>query len=301
MSLVVDGGALGAALALGFRHGFDWDHLAALSDLTGSQRSHRRSMVLAGLYAAGHAAMIVVLGAAAIVFAARLPTSVDAVMERVAGITLIGLAIWIVWTAVTTRAAPPLRSRWMLAIGGLRRLVARRRAPEVVVVEHSHPHDHGHEHGLHTHAHAAPSASNPDGALDDGAEITQVAVAHSHTHRHVGVAVPDPFVRYDAWSALGIGMLHGVGAETPTQILLFAAAAHASATSSSLALLGCFVIGLVTANTVVASATTLGNQRMLRSRLAAGILAAVTAALSFAVGTALLLGAASSLPSIFGG
>jgi len=44
---LLESSAFGAALVFGFRHGFDWDHLAALSDLTGSQATSRRSMWLA--------------------------------------------------------------------------------------------------------------------------------------------------------------------------------------------------------------------------------------------------------------
>ena len=44
-------GLVATAFALGFRHGFDWDHLAALSDIAASQQSRRRSMTLATLYA----------------------------------------------------------------------------------------------------------------------------------------------------------------------------------------------------------------------------------------------------------
>ena len=53
-----------AAVVFGFRHGFDWDHIAALTDLTGSQAESRRSMGLATLYALGHAAMVMGLGTA---------------------------------------------------------------------------------------------------------------------------------------------------------------------------------------------------------------------------------------------
>ena len=57
-------GLMVTALGLGFRHGIDWDHIAAITDLTGSQESGRRSMVLATFYALGHAAMVFALGVA---------------------------------------------------------------------------------------------------------------------------------------------------------------------------------------------------------------------------------------------
>jgi cytochrome c biogenesis protein CcdA len=303
-------GAFGAALLFGFRHGFDWDHLAALTDLTGSQTSSRRSMVLATLYALGHAVMILLFGFAAIVFTAHLPDSVDGVMERVAGVTLVALGIWIVWTAATTRAAPPTRSRWMLLIDAVRNLLSRRRGSRPVVIEHSHPHDH--DHPLHSHTHGETlGAEEVDGA--DGAHVhahgtraaatgtgtaPAIAIVHAHTHRHL--APVDPFMTYDGWSSFGIGLLHGVGAETPTQIVVFVAASNASSRPASVALLVCFVIGLVASNTLVATASTFGFRRVLRTRTATAVLAGVTAVFSIGVGLVFLLGHASGLPSLFG-
>src|SRR5262245_49364609 len=88
-------GLLVSAVAFGFRHGFDWDHLAAITDLTSSQSKPRRSLLLATLYACGHAAVVLVLGVAAIAFSEELPTSVDSVMGRVVGVTLVVLGIYI--------------------------------------------------------------------------------------------------------------------------------------------------------------------------------------------------------------
>lgn len=295
--------AFGAALVFGFRHGFDWDHLAALSDLTGSQQSARRSMGLASLYALGHATMILVLGAAAILFAEEVPSSVDAVMERVVGASLIALGVWVVWTAVRTRGAPPMRSRWMLLIDAVQRLAARwHRNAQVVVVEHSHPHDHAGPMHRHPHLAEVPTEiehGHPE--ADRQRSATRVAAAHSHAHRHVATVPVDPFRSYGTWSSFGIGTLHGIGAETPTQLLVFAAAAHARGRVSSLGLLVCFVIGLLVANTVVAAAGTVGSRRLLQHRVVAIVLAAVTAAFSLTVGVLLVLGRSGALPTILAG
>src|ERR687887_508807 len=83
------------AFGFGFRHGIDWDHIAALTDITGSQGESRRSMILATWYALGHALMVFVLGFAAIVLAARLPASVDTMVEHFVGLTLIALAAYV--------------------------------------------------------------------------------------------------------------------------------------------------------------------------------------------------------------
>lgn len=293
--------AFGAALVFGFRHGFDWDHLAALTDLTGSQARPRRGMFLATLYALGHAAMILLLGVLAIVFAARLPASVDSVVERFVGASLIVLAVWIAWTALRTRGAPPMRSRWMLLISALRRALRRARPSQTVVIEHDHDHGHGHGDRLHEHAHGLDGEHRWVDHRHPEPATPVVAVAHQHRHRHVVPVPQDPFISYDAWSAFGIGMLHGIGAETPTQVLLFAAAANATNTVSSLGLLLCFIVGLVAANTVVAAVSTLGFRTVLQNRLVMGGLAALTAAFSLTVGTLLLAGHGTALPAVFGG
>ncbi len=295
---VFESTAFGAAVVFGFRHGFDWDHLAALTDLTGSQTSSKRSLVLATLYALGHAVMVLVLGTVAILFAEQVPESVDLAMERLVGVSLLALGTWLVWTALRTRGAPPLRSRWMLLIGAVRRVLGRgAAADEPIVIEHSHPHDH--DHPLHEHEHERLQPALPDGPAGRGG--ADVVVQHTHVHRHVAVAPLDPFVRYGTWSSFGVGLLHGVGAETPTQVLVFAAAANASGRPASVALLGCFVVGLLASNTLVAAASTFGFSRVLRNRVVGFALAAVTAVFSLVVGSLLLFGEGAVLPTILGG
>jgi high-affinity nickel permease len=46
--------ALFSCALLGLRHGFDYDHLAAISDITSVQRGWREGMRLGLLYALGH-------------------------------------------------------------------------------------------------------------------------------------------------------------------------------------------------------------------------------------------------------
>lgn len=54
--------ALASTAALGFRHGLDYDHIAAISDITCLQPKAAKSVRLGVLYALGHAATIAVLG-----------------------------------------------------------------------------------------------------------------------------------------------------------------------------------------------------------------------------------------------
>src|SRR6266581_3214571 len=93
-------GLVATAFGFGFRHGIDWDHIAALTDITSSQEEPRRSMWFATLYALGHALVVFVLGLAAIVLAQRLPDGVDAVMERFVGATLVILGCYVFYAVV---------------------------------------------------------------------------------------------------------------------------------------------------------------------------------------------------------
>ena len=88
--------ALLSAAILGFRHGFDYDHIAAISDITSVQTSRWRGMRLGLLYALGHAAMVAVLGSAVIVFQLSLPQGIDRIAERLVGLTLLvwGSMFW---------------------------------------------------------------------------------------------------------------------------------------------------------------------------------------------------------------
>jgi len=56
--------ALGSCLLLGLRHGFDYDHLAAISDITAVQRNWRSGLRLGMTYALGHAFTVAALGIA---------------------------------------------------------------------------------------------------------------------------------------------------------------------------------------------------------------------------------------------
>lgn len=239
---VLGPGGIVAAFVFGFRHGIDWDHLAALADITNVERDKRRALRLSACYVLGHALVILGLGAAAIVFAEHLPAGIDGVMEKVVGVTLVLLGAVLLQSVVRRRHDPMPMSRWS----------AVREA------------------------------------------------AHRTMHRHAEVAV-DPTVVYTVPAAIGIGMLHGVGAETPTQVLLFAGVATTGGSVTSLAILVTFVIGLVVANTVIATGGTYGFGRVGdRPRLAFG-LSLFTAMFSIAMGALLIAGQSSVLPPILGG
>jgi high-affinity nickel permease len=62
---------------LGFRYGFDYDHIAAISDITSVQQKTSTVLRLGLLYALGHAMMIAMLGGIVILFQLSLPPRLD--------------------------------------------------------------------------------------------------------------------------------------------------------------------------------------------------------------------------------
>jgi len=296
-------GVVATAAGLGFRHGVDWDHIAALTDLTGTQVRKTKSMLVATMYAVGHAVMVFALGVLAIVASFEIPSWLDETMTRFVGLTLLALGIYVVVSLAVQGRAFRMRSRWTLLFVGARRMM-RARPPraatgEVLVITHDHDHDdhHGHDHS-HDDPHAATADADADGAR---AGATLVRQRHRHVHHHVGTLPDDGFTAAGGATAFGVGVLHGIGAETPTQVLLFLAAARAGGAAAGVTLLLCFVVGLVAANTVIALGATLGVLGASRNFPVYATVSLVTAAFSLVVGALFVLGRSSLLPPMFGG
>jgi ABC-type nickel/cobalt efflux system permease component RcnA len=287
------------AFGFGFRHGIDWDHIAALTDITSSQDNSRRSMYFATLYAFGHGLVVFALGSAAIVFSQQLPRGMDRVMERFVGATLVVLAVYVVLALVRHGRDFRMRSRWMLLFAGLRRTVRAVRpsshSNDVVEIVHEHAHAHDEvRHHAHDHDHELVAAGTISAA-------PLLGKPHRHAHRHVVQMPDDPFGTYAGKTAFGVGMIHGIGAETPTQVLLFVTAAGAGGKVAGMLLLGCFLIGLLSSNTVVALAGTFGFLGASRNFAVYVGVSLVTAAFSLAIGSILLFGTANALPALLGG
>lgn len=301
--LAVHGPHLGimvAVLLAGLRHGFDLDHIAAITDITSSQNDRSRSLLLSSFYALGHASVLLVLGTVAVLAGARIPDSVDGIMGRVIGATLILLGAYVVYAMVRFRRDFRLRSRWMLLISGVRRTVAwlRRTRPQQIEIVHEHEHDHAPgRHGGHRH----PARQPMGGSGSSAVAVVTGTDTHSHTHSHVLTMPDDPFADYGTVTAFGVGMLHGVGAETPSQMILLTAAAGVAGAGEGVLLTLLFVAGLLAGNTVLALATSYGFSRGRRLPVIFTLLAASTAVVSVAVGILYVLGRGDLLPGFAGG
>ncbi|HVF53932.1 MAG TPA: hypothetical protein VNC78_10075 [Actinomycetota bacterium] len=288
-------GIVVAVFLAGLRHGFDLDHIAAITDITSSQTSRRRSFTLATVYAVGHASVLTLLGVAAVLLGREIPPSIDSMMGRAIGMTLVALGIYVVYALVRFRRDFRLRSRWMVVIAAIRRTVLwlRRYRAEHVEIEHAHPHSAvGHHHGGPDEM---PGPISPPGA------VALRTATHTHVHKHVVTMPADPFEDYGTATCLGIGMIHGVGAETPSQVLLFTTAAGLAGSAAGLALVAAFVVGLLLGNSILATAMTMGFSRGERLPRLYMVLAGTTALVSIYVGVAYMLGRTDWLPTFLGG
>ena len=265
-------GAAGSTLGFGLRHGADLDHIAALSDLAATSRDRRRSAVLSACYVAGHAAVLTVFGTIAILFGASLPAGVDDVMGRVVGVTLLLLGVYVLTGLVRNGTGVRLRSRWML-LGDAARWTGRAARTGVRRIrEHRHPHETGHH------------ADLPARVLVGSGRPLPEREVHDHDHVHLDEDVTS------RRAAVGIGMLHGVGGETPTQVLLFITVAGVGGVAAGMLLLLVFLAGLVISNTGIALVAGLGIGGTDRSPKVFAVLAGLTAAWSLVFGTMLVVG-----------
>jgi cytochrome c biogenesis protein CcdA len=283
-------GVVVAALGFGFRHGIDWDHIAAITDITSSQDERRRSMVFGTLYALGHAMVVLILGIVAILVGERLPESVDNVMTRIVGVTLLVLGVYVFASLIRHGRDFRMRSRWMLIFAGVRRgirWVTRKRRP------------------------ALRPAGVGDGVatLAPGEETDDVSAPewhHGHHgrpghHHHERPESDDAFMNYSRWTALGVGMIHGIGAETPTQVLVFLAAAGAGGQAAGVTVLVAFIVGLLASNSLITLGSTFGFLRASKNFPIYATVAVLTGTFSLVVGTIFLLGKTTVLPALFGG
>jgi high-affinity nickel-transport protein len=118
-----------------------------------------------------------------------------------------------------------------------------------------------------------------------------------HGHEHVD---PMEMSSYGARTAFGVGMIHGIGAETGTQVVLIAGIGTASSQGLGIPMMLAFIAGLLIANSIVVVITATGFiASRLRERLYVAI-GVVAGAFSLVIGTIFLLGLDAQLPSLEG-
>jgi high-affinity nickel-transport protein len=120
-------------------------------------------------------------------------------------------------------------------------------------------------------------------------------------HHHERPESDDGFLNYSRWTALGVGMIHGIGAETPTQLLVFLAAAGAGGRTAGVIVLVAFIVGLLSSNSLITLGSAFGFLRASRNFPLYATVAVLTGAFSLVIGSIFLLGKTTLLPALFGG
>jgi cytochrome c biogenesis protein CcdA len=283
-----------SSFLFGFRHGIDWDHIAAITDITTSQDDRRDGVVFGTIYALGHALVVFLIGTAAIVLGDQLPEGIDTVMERIVGVTLVILGVYVFAALVRHGREFRMRSRWMLIFSGVRTLYG-----------HLRPAGEPSEHELEpVHVHGAEAGSTSVAVAGD-IPVSEWHHGHHgrpghHHHKH-----PEPnedaFMEYGRRTAFLVGMIHGVGAETPTQLVIFLTAAGAGGPVLGEVILAMFLLGLLTANSLITVGSAFGFMKASKNWALYVTIAVLTASFSLVIGTLFLLGKGTVLPALFGG
>lgn len=242
--------ALGSCLVLGLRHGFDYDHLAAISDIAAVQRSWKSGLRLGMTYALGHAFMVSALGVSVLELHMGLPSGVDHWTERLIGLTLIVLGIGV--------------------IAGILRKDA-----------------HGHR---HTRVESRLAIA-VNGGIWLWWRVRRLFNRQLEQPRRFQWM-------YNGKSVFLIGVLHGIGAETPSQLALFFLTANLGGTSRGLVGLGAFAFGLVAMNALMTASMGGAFRASGRHPRIFHVIAWTGAAYSCIIGLIFLFGISSRLPAL---
>ncbi len=239
--------ALISSAVLGFRHGFDYDHIAAISDITSVETSAANGMRRGLIYVLGHGATVAALGGAVIAYQRTLPAWVDGWAERGVGVTLVLLGVYVLGSLARRKSEYVPKSRASILIEAARWLLRKIR-----------------------------TLFQPAG----------------------GAQLPDLRAGYGRKSVFAIGVIHGLGAETPSQLLLFLLAANLGGIGRGLLGLALFLAGLLAMNTLMTASAVGIFGASAKKRGAMRLVVALTAAYSLIVGTIFLLGTSRLLPPL---
>jgi len=295
----VDLGALGLLLgivALGFRHGIDWDHIAAITDITSTTTAshadpdvrpaapmpahgHEDPPGLPHAHSHEHAPALHVLSESRFAHEQRHAIALGTLyaLGHALVVLVLGIAALLVG-AVLPAWVDPILERVVgvtLVLLGSWVLISlvqyfrgkgefRMRSRWMLVFDAARFAWDKLQARIHGHEHHAP-------------------MAHGS--------------QYGRRTAFGVGMIHGFGAETGTQALLLAGLAGVSGAEGIVILLA-FIAGLLISNTLVAvvSATGfLGAQRLRVVYLIVGVIAGLS---SLVIGLVFIAGAGTALPDL---
>lgn len=215
---------------MGFRHGLDSDHVAAIADMVGAETQKRRQLVMGILYALGHGLIVLVMGLIAVLVGVHLPDKVLQAMEMLVGTSLLILGSVILYSVFRQRNDYVYVGRWELIYRSVRSLFGRK-----------------------------------------GKEKMSVA--------KLGVI-----------GAFFIGIVHGIGAETPTQVALISSAAGLNDTMASVLQIMLFSLGLLVATTGITLIASWGFMKAKIFRKLYTVLGCLTGGSSVVLGIMIIAG-----------
>ncbi len=298
-------GLLATGLTLGIRHGFDWDHIAAITDITSTtatsdasstahELEHRAAAAHEHEHEHGGPGELRAHGGAETrpgpAGAATLPRPRFADEQRHAMLlgTLyaLGHAVVVVALGLLALGFGALLPDWVDPIMG--RIVGVTLLLLGIWVYVS-----LYQYARHDRAFRLRSRWML--VFDVSRHAWRRFQARLHGHEH---ADPMEMSSYGPKTAFGVGMIHGIGAETGSQVLIIAAVGGASGQGLGVPMLLAFVVGLVLANSAIVVITATGFvASQLRSRLYV-IVGAVAGAFSIAIGLLFLFQLDGGLPDL---
>ena len=299
-------GVLLTGLALGLRHGIDWDHIAAITDITSTtaaagvaEAAHTEQHATVSGHHHGHGGAMELRthdagpGAAALAPAARTgtamrprlgPEQLDAI--RLGTLYALGHAVVVIALGIAALSFGAILPDWLDPIMG--RVVGLTLVGLGVWVLYS----------VYRYARGGESFRMRSRwmALFHGLRYGWRRFgARLHGHEHVE---PLEMSSYGARTAFGVGMIHGIGAETGTQVLLIAAVGGAATAGLGVPMLFAFVVGLLISNlaiVVLSSVAFVASQ--VRERIYV-VVGAVAGVFSLVLGLVYVLGLDGIVPDM---
>jgi high-affinity nickel permease len=235
------------ALILGLRHGVDWDHIAAITDLVGAEEKKKEGFIIAAFYVIGHELVIIFLGFSAVLLKYSLPAWVDGYMEKLVGVTLIILSIVLLNILLKKNKEVIMISKWRLAYNGI------------------------------THMISWLLWKLFKQKTDFKAKLD---------------------IKTSKRGAIIIGFIHGIGAETPSQILLFAAAMGTGTTLDGVTTVLSFAFGLLVSHLIIVLISVFGYAKLISRPIVLRSIGVATSIYSIVLGTIYIFGAGNWLPKI---
>ena len=235
------------SMFLGFRHGFDYDHMIAITDVANTQERKKQAIFLTLFYSLGHALSVIAIGASIILLGIVVPQILDDLMSKAVGATLVILGLYITYH---------------LARKGQKEF---RAATRFTII-----------------ANGILYVYSKLGSKLLGRTIQQRWVFENGYGKH---------------SSFVVGVIHGIGAESPTQIAIFAMSLGFGIILGVTALV-VFVSGIIISNLIFGVMISSGFIRSLKSYQIYKYTSIVSAATSLFVGSLMITGFDSMLPEI---